>query len=314
MALLHLAARSSLVENTGLCVFTVDHRMRAASAQEAEFVGGVCQRLGISHQTLIWDEPNASQTRARSARHRLLATALKEAGGRLLLTGHTLSDNVESFLIRARAASGWYGLAGMGALTASPVWPEGEGVFVARPMLGMQRDDVREWLKAAQQEWCDDPSNENHKYERVRMRSLLAETRVSQRIDRIQEKLKRLRAARDAELAHWLGTAHSEDNGVELPFPDEMKQEAFSQGLSLLCMATAGSDRPARRQRCLAAAQKLQASSDQITLTLGGAVIQKRENQLKLHIETNRQTNGAAAQARLRLQHICAGLTGSNAQ
>ena len=162
-----------------------------------------------------------------------------------MLTGHTCSDNIESFLIRARAGSGWYGLAGMGAFSASPVWPEGEGVFVGRPMLGFGRGAVRDWLTSAGADWCDDPSNLNEKYERVRMRRLLEEApSVGEKITGIQNKLSHLRRARDLKLAACLANASHPGEELELLLPAAIKAEALAQALSLCAMVVSGTDRP----------------------------------------------------------------------
>ena len=313
IALLHLIARSGLVDRSKLRVFTVDHRLRAASADEAKFVAALCNRLGFAHQTLVWDAPDASQSRARQARHRLLAEALGADAGTLILTGHTLSDNVESFLIRARASSGWYGLAGMGRLAVSPVWPEGAGLSIGRPMLQMQREDIRAWLSRIGETWCDDPSNENDAYERVRARNLLeTNAALTARIAQIQHKLGCLRAARDAALATWLDTAKLDGERLELSIPSTLSEEALAQGLSLACMAVSGSSRPPRTQRSLSAAAKIKQGSSAQTLTLGGAVIRLRKEKLILQRETNRLAIGKSIQPCLRLQHICTGLRGSS--
>ena len=311
MALLHLAVQSELLETDQLRVFTVDHGLRAEAREEARMVAEVSQQLGVAHQILKWSEPNASQARARDARHRLLAAAVTEAGGKLLLTGHTLSDNVESFLIRARAGSGWYGLAGMSALSVSPVWPEGEGVFILRPMLTMQRGAVRSWLSAKGATWCDDPSNENPHYERVRMRGLLeGAPQRSAQIARIQSRLRPLRAARDGQIADMLACADVSGNQLSLPLPAAVSAECLAQTLQFAAMAVTGSQRPARSARALSAATRL-LGDPALTLTLGGAVVRKSKDTLIFRPESNRPQPEFAADPCLRLQHICTGLLGS---
>lgn len=315
MALLHMCARSDLLQTDQLRVFTVDHRLRAEAAEEAVFVKQVCDTLGVHHETLVWDQPNASQSHARSARHRMLAATLKGGGGQVLLTGHTLSDNVESFLIRARAKSGWFGLAGMPARSISPVWPEGFGIFVARPMLEFTREDVRSWLAEQGHNWRDDPSNENRHYERVRMRGLLAEQpALFNRIAYIQTGLSQLRRAREQHISNWLGRVESSrDGAVTLPLPD-LGSEALSQGLSLLCMAVSGTDRPARTARARSAAVKIVdhiVAEKSVNLTLGGVLIQKKQKYIEFSREKNRVYTNIGYTPRQRIKHICAGLNGS---
>ena len=310
IALLRMAGRSSLISNDRVYVFTVDHGLRPESADEALFVCEQCEVLGISHRTLLWSQPNPSQARARSARHKLLANAVREQGGTLLVTGHTLSDNVESFLMRARASSGWYGLSGMGAVSASPVWPDGQGVFIARPMLGMHRKAIREWLQDQGIGWRDDPTNENMAYERVRMRRLLSDApQMSARISSVQRKLSLLRKSRDTQIANWLSTAEARNDELHLQMPGDMSAEALAQSLSLACMAVASTDTPTRANRSLAAAQKLKTASS-LTFTLGGTVVRCRLGTIEISREKNRPDLSNTANFMHRLQHICAGLTG----
>ena len=315
MALMHFTARSSLIENANLHVFTVDHGLRAESDAEARLVAEQASALGISYTVLTWRAPSKSQAKARDARHRLLANAAKSESVRVLLTGHTLSDNLESFLIRVRAGSGWYGLVGMRPFSASPVWPEGEGLFVARPMLAFQRAEIRQWLEAEGEIWCEDPSNENEVYERVRMRQLLSEApELGDRIARIQDRLTLLRRARDRWLAHNLAAATIGDDTLELPLTEEIKTETLAQILSICAMIVSGTDRPARTARCINAAQQLISSDPEctpVTLTLGGTVIRKTGQSLLFRRESNRPNAQSPSDIGLRLRHISAGLTGA---
>ncbi len=313
IALLRLTALSDHIDRERLCIFTVDHGLRAAAADEVRLVKKQAVELGLYHRTLEWHAPNPSQARARDARHRLLAQALKEAGGQLLLTGHTRSDNEESFLIRARAGSGWYGLSGMSARSASPVWPDGNGIFIARPMLKFDRYEVRAWLREEGAVWCDDPSNENEAYERVRMRQLLGKApQLSARVARIQDKLCRLRIARDRQLAGLLRKAIIQDGSLAVVLPEQVKTETLAQCLAICAMVVAGTDRPARTARCVAAAERLaQTGPDSAVLTLGGTIVRKSGYQLQFQRESNRPNPPDPSESGSRLRHISSGLTGA---
>ena len=140
-----------------LVAFTVDHGLRPEAREEAEAVGRLCNGLGIDHQILRLEGAPPRQSALRRLRHGALARALRQKSGKLLLIGHTADDQVETFLMRARQGSGWYGLAGMRPLSLSPVWPEGEGVFIARPLMGVRRDALRDFLRSQGTGWAEDP-------------------------------------------------------------------------------------------------------------------------------------------------------------
>ncbi|HCJ16446.1 MAG TPA: tRNA lysidine(34) synthetase TilS, partial [Hyphomonas sp.] len=62
---------------------------------------------------------------------------------------------------------------GMQPRAVSPVWPEGQGVMIARPVLSHSRSELRTCLTSRGILWVDDPSNRNLAYERVRVRAQL---------------------------------------------------------------------------------------------------------------------------------------------
>lgn len=247
-ALLHLAHRWASESGAALHVFTVDHHLRDGSADEARQVAAAAHRLGLTHTTLHWNDPAPRQSAARRARHALLAAALRSLGGQLFLTGHTADDQAETILMRARQGSGWYGLAGMRPLSLSPVWPEGQGVWIARPLLGESRANLRQWLTGRGEVWAEDPSNANLAFERVRVRALL--TGAPERTRRVlacQRQFTLLRHLEDAALARWLARAVriTPAGHIAARF-DGLPPERAARGLGLLIQCAGGHETPPR--------------------------------------------------------------------
>lgn len=193
MALLFLAHGWAQGAGVGLRALTVDHGLRPEAAAEAAFVAGHCARLGITHQTLRWDGWQGHgnlQGAAREARYALLAGAV--AGSAPILLGHTADDQAETFLMRLARGSGVDGLAAMRA-----DW-RARGRRWARPLLAQRRDDLRDWLRAKALEWCDDPSNENNTFDRVKARKALALLApMGLDIGRLQRTAEAMRVARE---------------------------------------------------------------------------------------------------------------------
>ncbi len=171
MALLCLAARWGKRPLTAL---TVDHGLRAESAEEARRVKGWAEAQGVPHVTLAWrgEKPKANlQAAARAARYGLLAQWCRDARVEGLLLAHTLDDQAETVLLRLARGSGVNGLAAMAPATRL------RGVTLLRPLLGISRARIVATLEALRQPWIEDPSNEDTRFARVRLRKARARAR-----------------------------------------------------------------------------------------------------------------------------------------
>lgn len=172
MALLHLMQACFAQEPVELFAATIDHRLRPESADEAAFVGRTAARLGIAHDTIEWREGPGQgnlQKQAREARYELLTSWARRKGIPVLCVAHTADDQAETLLMRMARAAGVSGLSGM------PPSRVHNGVTLMRPLLEVTRSELRHYLTEAGHEWCEDPSNSDLRYERVRARRALAE-------------------------------------------------------------------------------------------------------------------------------------------
>jgi len=122
---------------------------------------------------LLWagDKPvTGLAPAARRARHALLAEAARAAGARVILTGHTLDDRREAVWLRARGGT----LGRLRDWSPSPVWPEGRGLMLLRPLIDLSRADLRAWLTGRGLAWLDDPANDDPVHPRAQARAAIA--------------------------------------------------------------------------------------------------------------------------------------------
>jgi tRNA(Ile)-lysidine synthase len=286
-SLLILAAEWCAANGVRAEAATVDHGLRPEAREEAEAAGGLCNQLGVRHSILTWERPSASgpvaQAEAREARHALMAMWAKERGIGVLALGHTRDDRIETFLMRARAGSGWRGLAGPLPSGASPAWPEGRGLRLIRPLLAFGRQELREMLRSRNLGWAEDPSNLAERFERVRMRALSArmEPAAREQALRVMDGLAAIRSAALAEARAGLArTEITEEETVariDLGVLEVMGAEARLRLVEALVMAAGGSAMPPRGDALKRAVERLCGpSGNQGGLTLGGAWL-KRE-------------------------------------
>lgn len=159
--LLHLFSRSRRLLNIDIDVAHVDHQTRGmASHREGEWVGVLCNRLGVRIHRLQVQTKLESQDALRRARRHLLLDLATALECDLIATAHHADDNAETFLMRAISGTGAVGLTGI-----SPM----DGCLI-RPLLFAQRSDLEAYAREHRLAWVEDPSNARGEYLRNQLR------------------------------------------------------------------------------------------------------------------------------------------------
>ncbi len=129
----------------------VDHGLRPGGAAEAEAVAQAARQLGAgfrSERVEVAPGPNL-EARARRARRSVLPPGAA--------TGHTMDDQAETVLVNLLRGAGVDGAAGM---RPGP----------AHPLLGLRRAETRAVCAAVGLSWIEDPSNDDPRFLRNRVR------------------------------------------------------------------------------------------------------------------------------------------------
>ncbi len=144
-----------------LRVAHVDHGLRPEGPAEAEFVGRLCARLGVSLSAtrLALDTAAVGNlaARLREARYAFLREV---AGEGFILTAHHADDQAVTLLMRLIEGAALPGLAAMAPRQRNLV----------RPLLDVPREALEAWLRARGEAWCEDPSNAVERAFRNRVR------------------------------------------------------------------------------------------------------------------------------------------------
>lgn len=98
------------------------------------------------------------EEQAREARYQALINLT--TANDIILTGHHLDDQAETFLLALKRGSGVKGLSSMQAETLL------HDRQLVRPLLGISRAVIEEYAKQQQLSWVEDDSNQDNKYDR----------------------------------------------------------------------------------------------------------------------------------------------------
>ncbi|VAV87468.1 tRNA(Ile)-lysidine synthetase [hydrothermal vent metagenome] len=286
----------------------VNHKMKPGADAEAAQAAKLAKKLGAQTQVLPWDGPALSgHAQARNARYCLLAQACRALGASHLLLAHTADDQVETFCLRTLAGSGAKGLAVMGASAPFPLWPEGFGLRVCRPLLSFYRADLRTELRAAALQWIEDPSNADQRYARVRMRQKLAKLaenglqtgRVLAAIGQLQTLEQMIQLQRNKAMQQWVRFDDAGFAQVDLRLQTTTSRQVRGRVLEQVMQAVSGVG------RCKHAGPVLADRWEQLldtgrTSNINGCVMARRGQQILLARDKG-AIGGRAGQAVLRV-------------
>ena len=171
IALLLLIYKWAQVTKKTILVATVNHNLKPTAKDEANEVSQFCSKLDIQHSVLTWENWNKKgnvQAAARRARYQLLTNWAIENDISCVALGHNRDDVVENFFIRLSRGSGVDGLSQM--LPSFKL----DNVIYLRPLIDTSREELRAFLSITKTTWIEDPSNDDTKFHRIRVRKSLS--------------------------------------------------------------------------------------------------------------------------------------------
>ena len=143
------------------------------SNRDQEFVRNLSQRYGFElftadFDTLAYakDHKVSVEIAARELRYNWFRELAQKEGFALLLTAHNANDNAETLLLNLVRGTGRQGL---GAIR--PYGPLGEKLYVARPLLEVERSEIEEYARENKLEYCIDKTNSQNEYSRNKIRN-----------------------------------------------------------------------------------------------------------------------------------------------
>ena len=176
MALSVLLNRWSKNYSIELHALIIDHCLREESSDEAIAVSERLKNLKIKNHILQWEKgkqfkkkSKSYQDDARQARLNLMSDWCKSNDIKTLFMGHHADDQLETFVYRLIRGSG------VGGLSAMSSDINLQNLRIIRPLLNFPKSRLLETCKLYNLTWVEDPSNEDKKYLRVKIRKILNE-------------------------------------------------------------------------------------------------------------------------------------------
>ncbi|WP_455480570.1 tRNA lysidine(34) synthetase TilS [Bartonella sp. B12(2025)] len=294
---------------------TVDHQLRKESACEAESVAKICHANHIKHIIVRWEGEKPKThiaSSARIARYDLLFKEAQKQGATLIMTGHTLNDQVETYQMRSQRFQ--KNIAALQQETVEGTRGEvystetGENITqknyelmyarglscipreallrrkirLIRPLLGVKRKTLRAYLCLKGKTWIDDPTNEDLSFERVRVRQSLHQKKFTSIAQKIYEAgLQRRQQAQDmADLILALDIAVEYGRCfIAKPAPFLQQHSGFPFVVGLFAVLMGGGGYLLSGQKLITLVQKLHFHSpEKQRFTLAGSIIEYNRN------------------------------------
>lgn len=183
MVLLDCLERGRKALRIEIVVAHVDHGLRKGSEEDESFVmrhaadkgleavsRRVATRAVASSRRLTIEEAG------RMVRYDALSDMAREVGADVVSTGHTATDQAETLLMRMVRGTGPLGLTGINPFRADGL---------VRPLLCASRDEVRAWADNEGIPYRDDPTNNDQRFlrNRVRLQVLPLLIRMNPRVE-----------------------------------------------------------------------------------------------------------------------------------
>ncbi|MGF1530049.1 MAG: tRNA lysidine(34) synthetase TilS [Puniceicoccaceae bacterium] len=142
-----------------------NHRTRAEQNEAEElFVRDLAEELGLRIRVGRRHSEGNSEARLREDRHQFFQQMMAEEETIGLFLGHQKNDVVETFLMRAARGSGVEGMC-----APRPLNRQGAFTYL-RPLLGLEKETIRQALADCEVRVVEDPSNAEPTYLRNRLR------------------------------------------------------------------------------------------------------------------------------------------------
>tara|TARA_B100000029_G_C17500197_1_gene932379 strand:- start:404 stop:1456 length:1053 start_codon:yes stop_codon:yes gene_type:complete len=282
LCLAYLSQLYSLEFSTKIHVLIVNHNLRKESYREALKVKRMLKNKKIKSKILNWKGkiPNSNiQKKARDARYSLIFDYCAKKNINYLVTAHHRDDQIENFFIRLFRGSGLTGLASMQENVSY-----NKNLKIIRPFLNVKKADLKYITLNHFKNYIKDPSNEDEKFLRVRIRKYRKNMKAEGlNTDNIIKTINNLLSANKA-INYYKNKAFNKHVSFlsknkcvinKQIFSDEAQEVVFKSFSDILSLIS-GKYYPPRSKKVISLINRLRKTKYSKS-TLGGCIIEKKD-------------------------------------
>ncbi len=266
----------------------IDHKLRKNSSIEAISVKKLLKKHKIKLNIIKNNKKITKniQKEARNIRYDLLGSFCSRNKIKYILTAHHLNDQVETFFIRLSRGSGLDGLSSMKQISDIK-----NNIKIVRPLLDLKKNKLAKLSKKVFGKYYLDPSNNDKKYLRIRIRKLkkiLEKSGIN--YDQISKSIKNLASSRDTLEVYfneiYKDIVNRKKNKISINYKSlsslnkEMKMRIFQRSIKDFTKAYY----TPRSKKVLNLIDQID-NKKKARLTLGGCLVFKDQNHIILEKE-----------------------------
>ena len=290
LCLAYLSKMYSSEYRSKMDVLIIDHKLRSESSKEAVKVKNILKTKKIQAKILSWTGvvPTKNiQNSARNIRYSLISNYCLKKNIKFLITGHHMDDQIENFFIRLFRGSG---LTGLSSMQASSEYSE--KLKIIRPFLTFKKSELKYVTLKFFKTYIQDPSNENEKYLRIRIRKNrkkledegLNTNKVIKTVANLVSANEALIYYKKKSLQKHVSFLSKDKCAIsEKIFAEEANEIIFKSFSDILSLVS-GTYYPPRSKKIISLINRLK-KSNYSKSTLGGCVIEKNNNYILISKE-----------------------------
>ena len=261
----------------------VDHKLRKESHKEALKVKRILKKKGIHAKVLNWKGkiPRSNiQRNARNMRYSLISNYCLKKNIKYLITAHHADDQIENFFIRLSRGSGLTGLSSMPESVSYNRY-----LKIIRPFLSFKKTDLIYVTLNVFKMYIKDPSNEDEKFLRVRIRNYrkymeregLDTSKIIKTVNNLLSANEALNFYKKQALYKYVSFLSKDKCSINKQIFSEEAGEIIFKSFSDILSLVSGTYYPPRSKKIVNLINRLKKDKF-IKSTLGGCIVEEKSN------------------------------------